>query len=111
MAELARQSAADPRHTAPGLLHVLRDGRWRTRAELRAVAGPGWPFLLAALESDGHVLARERSKVAPGWFRLRLAYEATPAPTAETPDALQLDLGVDGSAPPRSAVLGLEEAA
>ncbi len=102
----------DPRQTAAYLLEVIRDGRWRTRAELRGIAGSSWPLLLRALEQNGHAIVFERSKHDPGsWFRARLAYEASaPAePLVEEPE--QLALAVAGTAAPRSALLGLEEAA
>jgi hypothetical protein len=99
----------DPRHTTAGLLHILSDGKWRTRAELRAIAGPGWPLLLRALEVDRHGLSYERSKVDPNtWFRVRLIYEAASAPAVD--ESEQLALAVRGTAPPGSALIGPEDA-
>lgn len=103
-------SGHDPRQSTEYLLQALRRGPL-TRAALRATAGPAWPLLLRQLERDRHVLRFDRPRKGGDWWRVRLIYEAAPAcePGDEQPEQFALDVG--GSAPPTSAVFGLEDAA
>lgn len=104
-------TGTDPRRSAAGLLEALRRGPMK-RAALVATVGPAYPLLLRSLERDGHGIRYERPRKGGDWWRVRLVYDAGDGDTptaAEAPEQLGLDVG--GSAPPRSALIGLEDAA
>lgn len=101
----------DPRRSAAGLLEALRRGPMK-RAALVATVGPAYTLLLRVLERDGHAFRYDRPRGGGDWWRVRLVYDAGDpalADATELPEQLGLDVG--GSAPPRSALLGFEEAA